>query len=132
MSAHTLQERAEVERAAGDRTLCDLLGATAAESGGAPAFSDEDGDGWRTLAWAQARQQVLELAAGFAALGLQPGERVALMLPNRTEHVLADLAAVHAGGLGVTIYATLAPEQVAFVAGDCDARMAVLDGAGEL
>jgi long-chain acyl-CoA synthetase len=33
-------------------------------------------------------------------VGLAPGERVALMLPNRSEHVLADLGAVHAGGLG--------------------------------
>jgi long-chain acyl-CoA synthetase len=132
MTAQTLQERAEVERAVGGQTLCDLLDRTAAEAGDAPAFSNEAGDGWQTLTWAQARQQVRELAAGFAALGLAPGERVALMLPNRTEHVLADLAAVHAGGLGVTIYATLAPEQIAFVAGDCDARIAVLDGAGEL
>ena len=77
-------------------------------------------------------QRVRQLAAGFAALGLAPGERVALMLPNRSEHVLADLAAVFAGGLGVTFYATLAPEQIAFVAGDCDARIAVLNGAGEL
>ena len=128
----TLQQRAEIERAMGEATLCDLLDRTAAEWGGAPAFSDEDGDGWRTLTWAQVHQQARELAAGFAALGLQPGERVALMLPNRTEHILADLGAVHAGGLGVTVYATLAPEQIAFVAGDCDARMAVLDGAGEL
>jgi len=132
MTAQTLQRRAEIEHAAGDRTVCDLLDRTAAESGGFPAFSNEDGDGWQTLTWAQARQHVLELAAGFAALGLAPGERVALMLPNRTEHVLADLGAVHAGGLGVTIYATLAPEQIAFVAGDCDARIAVLDGAAEL
>src|SRR5229473_3569818 len=132
MTAQTLQQRAEIERVVGDRTLCDLLDRTAAESGDAPAFSTEAGDGWQTLTWAQTRQQVLELAAGFTALGLAPGERVALMLPNRTEHVLADLGAVHAGGLGVTFYATLAPEQVAFVAGDCDARIAVLDGAGEL
>ena len=54
------------------------------------------------------------------------------MLPNRSEHVLADLGAVHAGGLGVTLYATLAPEQIAYVAADCDARIAVLDGAAEL
>ena len=132
MTARTLQERAEIERAAGEATICGLLAQTAAAAGGDPAFSDEAGDGWQTLTWAQARQQVLELAAGFAALGLAPGERVALMLPNRTEHVLADLGAVHAGGLGVTIYATLAPEQIAFVAGDCDARIAVVDGAGEL
>ena len=75
---------------------------------------------------------MLEVAAGFAALGLAPGERVVLMLPNRSEHVLADLGAVHAGGLGVTLYATLAPEQIRYVAADCDARIAVLDGAGEL
>ena len=132
MTAQTLQQRAEIERAAGDRTVCDLLDRTAAAAGDTPAYSNEDGDGWQTLTWAQVRQQVRELAAGFAALGLAPGERVALMLPNRTEHVLADLGAVHAGGLGVTIYATLAPEQIAFVAGDCDARIAVVDGAGEL
>ena len=75
---------------------------------------------------------MLEVAAGFAALGLAPGERVALMLPNRSEHVLADLGAVHAGGLGVTLYATLTPEQIGYVAADCDARIAVLDGAAEL
>jgi len=132
MTAQTLQRRAEIEQAMGSRTLCDLFDHTAAEAGDAPAFSNEAGDSWQTLTWAQTHQQVRELAAGFAALGLAPGERVALMLPNRTEHVLADLAAVHAGGLGVTIYATLAPEQIAFVAGDCDARIAVLDGAGEL
>src|SRR6266705_3290315 len=132
MTARTPQKRAKSEREAGEATICGLLAQTAAAAGGDPAFSDEAGDGWQTLTWAQARQQVLELAAGFAALGLAPGERVALMMPNRTEHVLADLGAVHAGGLGVTIYATLAPEQIAFVAGDCDARIAVVDGAGEL
>ena len=132
MTAQILQQRAEIERAMGSRTICDLLDHTAAEAGDAPAFSNEAGDSWQTLTWAQTHRQVRELAAGFAALGLAPGERVALMLPNCTEHVLADQAAVHAGGLGVTIYATLAPEQIAFVAGDCDARIAVVDGAGEL
>ncbi len=132
MTAQILQQRAEIERAMGSRTICDLFEHTAAEAGDAPAFSNEAGDGWQTLTWAQTHQRVRELAAGFAALGLAPGERVALMLPNCTEHVLADQAAVHAGGLGVTIYATLAPEQIAFVAGDCDARIAVVNGAGEL
>jgi long-chain acyl-CoA synthetase len=135
VTAEILQRRAEIDRAISGLTVCDLLGRAAQNSGEAPAYSDEaDGapDGWQTLTWAQAHQRVRQLAAGFAALGLAPGERVALMLPNRSEHVLADLAAVFAGGLGVTFYATLAPEQIAFVAADCDARIAVLDGAGEL
>jgi long-chain acyl-CoA synthetase len=54
------------------------------------------------------------------------------MLPNCTEHVLADLGAMHAAGVSVTFYATLAAEQIAYVAGNCEARIAVVDGAGEL
>jgi long-chain acyl-CoA synthetase len=140
VSSDIVRRRAEIEGVIAGRTLCDELRHVAETSGDAWAYSDEAvtgadagaGDGWQSLTWSQARQRVLEVAAGFAALGLAPGERVALMLPNRSEHVLADLGAVHAGGLGVTLYATLAPEQVAYVAGDCDARIAVLDGAAEL
>ncbi len=54
------------------------------------------------------------------------------MLPNRMEHVLADQAVLHAGGVPVTFYATLAPDQIRYVAADCDVRIAVLDGASEL
>ena len=134
MTTELLQRRAAIERDIEGRTICDHLRETAENAGGAPALSDRagDGTGWQTLTWGQTRQQVLELAAGFAALGLAPGERVALMLPNRSEHILADLAAVHAGGTPVTFYATLAAEQIGYVAGDCDARIAVLDGAAEL
>ena len=132
MSSDIVRQRAEIEGVIAGRILCDELRHVAETAGDSYAYSDEAGDGWQSLTWSQARQRVLELAAGFAALGLAPGERVALMLPNRSEHVLADLAAVHAGGLGVTLYATLAPEQIAYVAGDCDARMAVLDGPAEL
>jgi long-chain acyl-CoA synthetase len=135
VTTEILEQRAEIEREIDGRTVCDLLRATAENSGDAPALSNQaagDGGGWHTLTWAQTRQQVLELAAGFAALGLGRGERVALMLPNRAEHVLADLGALHAGGTPVTFYATLAAEQIAYVAGDCDARIAVLDGAAEL
>ncbi len=140
MSSEIVQQRAAIEGVIAGRTLCDELRHVAETSGDAWAYSEEAvtgadagaGDGWQFLTWSQVRQRVLEVAAGFAALGLAPGERVALMLPNRSEHVLADLGAVHAGGLGVTLYATLAPEQIGYVAADCDARIAVLDAAGEL
>jgi len=136
VSSDIIRRRAEIEAVIAGRTLCDELRHVAETCGDAWAYSDESvtgaGEGWRSLTWSQARQQVLETAAGFAALGLAPGERVALMLPNCSEHVLADLGAVHAGGLGVTLYATLAAEQIAFVAADCRARIAVLDGAAEL
>ena len=132
MTTEVLRQRAEIEDEIRGRTVCDQLRETAAGSPDAPAFSQGGQGSWQTLSWAQARQQALELAAGFVALGLGPGECVAIMMPNRTEHVLADFGAMHAGGVPVTFYATLAAEQVGFVAGDCAARIAVLDGADEL
>ena len=135
MTAEILEQRADLERAAAENgeTLCGMLVLTAERSGGEPAYSDRDDDGpWQTITWGQTRQHALELAAGFIELGLQPGERVALMMPNRVEHVLADLGAVHAGGVPVTFYATLAADQIGYVAADCEATIAVLDGASEL
>src|SRR5215470_16100424 len=134
VTSEILRRRAEIERDIDGQTVCDRLRATAENSGDAPALSNQAAGaaGWDTLTWGQTRQRALELAAGFAALGLAKGERVALMLPNRAEHVLADLAVMHAGGTPVTFYATLAAEQIAYVARDCDARIAVLDGATEL
>ncbi|HXP20465.1 MAG TPA: AMP-dependent synthetase/ligase [Streptosporangiaceae bacterium] len=128
-----IEHRTAIEAEAGGRTLCDLLAQTAESHGDLPAYSDRDGTGpWQTLTWRQFRDSAVRLAAALVELGLAPGERVALMLPNRTEHVLADMAVVHAGGVPVTFYATLAAEQIGYIAADCDVRIAVLDGEPEL
>jgi len=132
VTEEVLRQRAALEDAARGRTLCDLLLATAQNWGDLPAYSDRDGGPWQTISWLQTRELALQVAAGFTALGLQPGERVTLMMPNRVEHVLADFGAVHAGGVPVTFYATLAADQIGYMAADCDARIAVLDGASEL
>lgn len=125
-------QRAEFERAIEGRTLCTRLRDTAERYPDRPAYSDRVEEQWRTLSWAETRRRTLETAAGFAALDLRPGEVVALMMPNRSEHVLADLGAVHAGGVPTTVYATLAADQVAFVAANCSAAYAVLDGRDQL
>ncbi len=133
MSGSVLADRAGIEAEVSGQTLCDLLATTVSEYGDLPAYTDRDGDApWETLTWRQTSDTAVELAAALVSLGLNAGDRVALMLPNRLEHVLADYAVVHAGGVPVTFYATLAPDQIKYVAGDCDVRIAVLDGAAEL
>jgi long-chain acyl-CoA synthetase len=134
VTEYVLEERATVLREASGRTVCDLLRLAADRWAAEPAYSDRAAPDqpWQTITWAQTRDRVLRLAAGLVALGLQPGEKVALMMPNRLEHVLADQGTLHAGGVPVTFYPTLAPDQVAYVAGNCDARIAILDGAAEL
>jgi long-chain acyl-CoA synthetase len=105
---------------------------TVARQGDAPAYSDKigvEGPGWRTLSWRELRETGLDLAAAFVDLGVQVGDRVAIMASNRLEHVLADIGAVHAGATPMSIYNTLSPHQVAYVAGHSEPAVVVLENA---
>jgi long-chain acyl-CoA synthetase len=70
-----------------------------------------------TLTWARLRERVDAAAGGLAALGLQRGECVALLLTNRPEFAICDLAVVMAGGTPFSIYLTSSPEQIEYRVG---------------
>jgi long-chain acyl-CoA synthetase len=120
-------ERERIEREVGGRTLCDLLAEHAAGHGDAPAMSWRRDGAWQTLSWRDYRERVAEVAMGLAGLGVGRGDFVAIMASNRPEHVLADQGAVHAGAIPTTFYYTLPPEQIRYVAGHCEAKVAVLE-----
>ncbi|MFD3870534.1 AMP-dependent synthetase/ligase [Streptomyces sp. NPDC058623] len=113
-------------------TLPVLLARNAAEHGSLAALSWREGAAWRTLTWSEVRREVAVLASGYAALGVQRGEHVLLMMGNRPEHWLTDLALVHLGAVPVTVYGTSAPEQIAHIARHSRARLAVVEGVREL
>ncbi|MCP3767900.1 MULTISPECIES: AMP-dependent synthetase/ligase [unclassified Streptomyces] len=98
-----------------------------------PALSwrKPDGEGWATLDWAQVREHTGQLAAGYAALGVGRGDHVLLMMANRPEHWLSDLALVRLGAVPVSVYGTSAPEQIAHIARNCRAAVAVVEGAAQ-
>src|ERR1700712_1701434 len=64
--------------------------------------------------WAELRERVDALAGGLARLGVRRGDTVALMLANRPEFAIADLAAVTLGATPFSIYATSSPDQIAY------------------
>ena len=82
-----------------------------------------------SLTWAQLRDRVDALAGGLASLGVKRGDTVALMLGNRPEFHIADLAAMTLGATPFSIYATSSPEQIAYVVGDAQARVALVESA---
>ena len=126
------RERLEIEQTIGDMTLVDLMDRNAERYGSLPALRWEAEDGLRTLSWAAYRQQVREAAAGLRALGVEGGSFVALQAANRPEHVTADLGVVYAGATPVSIYNTLAPSQIRYIAGHCSAAAAVVEDASYL
>src|SRR4029453_8112635 len=69
------------------------------------------------------------LSGGLARLGVGRGDTGALMIGNRPEFHLVDLAVTTLGATPFSIYQTLAPEQSAYVVGDAGARLAVAETA---
>jgi long-chain acyl-CoA synthetase len=83
--------------------------------------------GEQTFTWSQIRDRADALAAGLRKLGVGKGDSVALMLGNRPEFHVADLAVMTLGATPFSIYQTYAPEQIRYVVADADARVAILD-----
>ncbi|MGB0844064.1 MAG: AMP-dependent synthetase/ligase, partial [Alphaproteobacteria bacterium] len=65
----------------------------------------EDGR-WKSKTWRQSADEVRHLATGLKHLGIQPGERVALISENRPEWVIAELAIMAIGAIAVPAYTT--------------------------
>ncbi|RNL65456.1 long-chain fatty acid--CoA ligase [Nocardioides marmoriginsengisoli] len=127
-----LAERTEIDAQIAGRNIAYAFADTVARLGDAPAYSDKvgiEGAGWRTLSWNQLRDQALDVSAALIELGVEPGDRIAIMATNRIEHILADIGAMHAGATGMSIYNTLSPSQVAYVAEHSTPAVVILENA---
>jgi long-subunit acyl-CoA synthetase (AMP-forming) len=80
-----------------------------------------------TLTWTQWRARTRALAGGLHRLGLRRGQTLAILLSNRPEFHVVDMAAVTLGATPFSIYQTYAPNQIEFVVGDADSRIAVVE-----
>lgn len=129
-----LDDRARYEQMIEGQTLADVVRRAAGEFGDAPAFSDKCGvtEGWRTMTWAETLERSLDLAAGLISLGVEHGDNVAVMMSNRNEHTLVDYGSALAAATPMSIYNTLAPDQVAYIAGESRPVVAILEDADRL
>lgn len=103
--------------AAGFKQLADLFFENAKKNPTAPALHsfDKATNDWRTINWQSYEEQVRKLAGWLKLNGINPGDRVAIMSPNRPEWIIADLAILAVGAISVPIYATSAAKDVAFI-----------------
>ncbi|HEY3261522.1 MAG TPA: AMP-dependent synthetase/ligase [Pseudonocardiaceae bacterium] len=91
-------------------------------------WRDQDG-AWRSWTTAELAHQVARAAAGLRALGVQPGQRVLMMMRNVAEFHVADLAVMFCGATPVSIYNSSPPEQIAYLAGHAEAAAAIVEDA---
>ncbi|MCM0677682.1 AMP-binding protein [Micromonospora phytophila] len=88
---------------------------------------DGTGRAWSEVTCGQFRDQVVAVAQGLIAAGVQPGARVALMSRTRYEWTLLDYAIWAAGAVTVPIYETSSAEQAAWILADSGAVACVLE-----
>jgi long-chain acyl-CoA synthetase len=92
----------------------------------------KDGDGWGEWTWAEYADRACRVASALSALGVQRGDRVVLMMRNRPEFHIADVAALLVGATPVSIYNSSPPEQIQYLVQHSGAVTAVVEDAGFL
>ncbi len=87
---------------------------------------------WQPVTWGAYAEAVRLVGHALMALGLEPGERVALVGENRPEWLFADMGIQSAGGWTTGIYTTSSPEQVAYILEHAECRFFIVEGEEQL
>ena len=113
-----------------DANTTDLLVNRVATSPDAPLFALPTADGgWEDVSTAEFHRQVVALAKGLIAAGVQPGDKIGFICRTRYEWTLIDFATWFAGAVLVPIYETSAPAQIAYTLTDSGATGIIVETA---
>ena len=104
-----------------------LLRAAAAEAPNRTALRVKQSGIWQDITWAEYRGAVERIAFGLAALGIGPGERVAIQSENRPEWLFADLASASLRAAIVGFYPTNPVAEVTYLLRDSGARVLIAE-----
>ncbi|MFC9768823.1 AMP-dependent synthetase/ligase [Rhodococcus jostii] len=115
------------ERALHANTVCEAFQITAAARADQVAVRTADDS--VSMTFGTLAERVRRVAAGLAALGLERGDTVGIMLTNRPEFHLVDLAAMHLGALAFSIYNTSAHDQIEYLFADAGNRIVITERA---
>jgi long-chain acyl-CoA synthetase len=92
-------------------------------------FAVPDGDGWRDITAREFHAQVVALAKGLAAAGIEPGDKVGFIARTTYDWTLVDFALFFAGAVMVPIYETSSPSQIAWNLTDSGAIACITESA---
>jgi long-chain acyl-CoA synthetase len=106
--------------------LISLFLTRAAEKGDEPFLWAKREGNWRSTSWSEASRQVASLARSLRKIGLQRGDRVALVSENRPEWLIADLAIMAAGCITVPAYTTNTARDHVHILGNSGARAVIV------
>ena len=93
------------------------------QHGSKAALSSKVDGAYQDISYDELGDRVKHLCLGLIELGVQKGDRVALLSENRPEWAITDLAILAAGGVNVPMFSTLTPPQVEHIVRDSGAKI---------
>ncbi len=90
------------------------------------AYVTKEQGKWISVTYKEAVDEAERMAAGLASLGVEKGDKVAIISPNRMEWALADYAALALGALLVPIYPSLLADQTKYILNDSEAKVVIV------
>jgi long-chain acyl-CoA synthetase len=119
---------AAVEHQTDAQTIADLLPVAVADHGTVPAVQYKDATGgWTQKTYSEVGDTVRKLSLGLIELGIEKGDKVAILSNTRVEWTYFDFAALTAGAVVVPIYQTNSAEECQYVLSNSDAKAVVVE-----
>jgi long-chain acyl-CoA synthetase len=116
----------------GSRTIADLLPLAAEKYASNVALRQKRDGEWHDVTYAAVGEIVSEIARGLLDLGIEKGDRVAILANTRPEWTYVDFAISAAGGTVVPVYPTNSPKECEWVVGNSEARAVICEDASQV
>ncbi|MFD9885114.1 AMP-dependent synthetase/ligase [Streptomyces alboflavus] len=113
------------------RTLAVLTEWAAERHGGLPALRFKRDGGWREVTYEELRTAVRDVGRALIGLGVEPGDRVAILAETRVEWTYAHFGTMAAGAVVVPVYPTAGDDEVTWVLGDSGASVVLCEDAAQ-
>lgn len=97
-----------------------------------PCLQYKESREWKKLTWNEYFNRIQQLSHGLQSLGIQSGDRVAIMSNSRFEWACLDLALLGMGAVVVPIYQNSTAEDLQFILNDSKARILVCENRSPL
>jgi long-chain acyl-CoA synthetase len=111
------------------RTVCDIFYHSVDTFRKAEHLKYKKDGIWRVISSEELRTAVEEVSMGLRALGVDKGDKVAILSENRPEWAIADLATLAIGAADAPVYSTLTPAQVLYILNDSESKVVFVSNA---
>jgi len=112
--------------------LADMFFAQERQYADRPRYRHRSHGTWQEVSWSTCADRVRAMACGLASLGVEPGDRVALLAATRPEWIEFDLAVLASGGITVPIYPSNVPDECGYIVWNSGAAVVCVENAQQL